>query len=555
MTVTDLTPIDLYLAQQANLTAVQRFSERHEADVLPDDRYYRDLIPLREPASGEQYGFEVDLDACTGCKACVTACHNLNGLDDGESWRAVGFLHGSNGRPHRQTVTTSCHHCVDPACMNGCPANAYSKDAVTGIVKHLDDQCIGCGYCTFTCPYEVPQYNARLGIVRKCDMCQDRLASGEAPACAQGCPTNAIRITIVDTEKLVASTRTGALVPDAPSSHVTVPTTTYRTARPRPDLIRADHFALRPAHPHPPLALMLVLTQLSVGAFVVDFVLRTLLGPRTDDLLRALRPYNATVALLLGLLALAASVFHLGRPLYAFRAALGIAHSWLSREIVAFGAFSALATVYAAAMLTGVPPGADVVLGALVAASGVVAIGCSVMVYAVTGRTWWRGRAVAPKFLSSSLVCGLATVLFTTLSFSFVTRDLGARSALVDGSWTRVVQALTITLMCATAVKLAWEAALFRHLRAPSSSDLKRTAQLLSGDLGRSNWLRFLAGATGGLAIPAVILAMSASPSPNTVMSSIAAGSALLAVVAGELTERSQFFRAVASPRMPGDLQ
>ena len=53
---------------------------------------------MREPATGpgpgQQYGFRVDLDACTGCKACVAACHSLNGLDDGETWRAVGLVVG-----------------------------------------------------------------------------------------------------------------------------------------------------------------------------------------------------------------------------------------------------------------------------------------------------------------------------------------------------------------------------------------------------------------------------------------------------------------------------
>jgi Fe-S-cluster-containing dehydrogenase component/DMSO reductase anchor subunit len=544
--LTDPNPIDLYLAEQADLTAVTRFAQVHEAGMLTQhDRYYRDLLPMREPRPGEQYGFEVDLDACTGCKACVTACHNLNGLDDDESWRSVGFLHGSNGTPYRQTVTTACHHCVDPACMNGCPANAYTKDAVTGIVKHLDDQCIGCGYCTFTCPYEVPQYNARLGIVRKCDMCQDRLAAGEAPACVQGCPNGAIKISIVETSELVAA-KTGVLVSDAPSSHVTVPTTTYRTTRPRADLIGADHFALRPAHAHPPLALMLVLTQLSVGAFVVDLVLRTLPARRPDVLLGSARPYTALVALALGILALSASVLHLGRPRYAFRAALGISHSWLSREIVAFGAFAGLAALYAVVVLTGLPSDVDSALGVVVAASGLGAVWCSVMVYVVTGRTWWRLRTVAPKFISTALVCGLATVLCTSIAFSS-TAGVGGRSALAGA-----VRPIVGALACAMTVKLAAEAAVFRHLLRAPTSDLKRTAMLLSGDLGRWTWCRFISGALGGIVLPLVTLKLMAAVNPTPVI--VVAAAALVSVVAGELIERSQFFRALASPRMPGDV-
>ena len=45
--------------------------------------------------------------------------------------------------------------------MNGCPVGAYEKDADTGIVRHLDDQCIGCSYCILKCPYDVPKYSKK----------------------------------------------------------------------------------------------------------------------------------------------------------------------------------------------------------------------------------------------------------------------------------------------------------------------------------------------------------------------------------------------------------
>ncbi len=243
----DATPLDQYLAQQADLTAVDSFSRIHSgtADlgspkptrVAPlQERYYSALLPMRQPKPGEQYAFSVDLDSCTGCKACVTACHSLNGLDESESWRSVGLLHAHEAttagpKPTQQTVTTGCHHCVDPACLKGCPVDAYEKDPLTGIVKHLDDQCIGCGYCMLTCPYEVPTYNASRGIVRKCDMCADRLAEGEAPACVQACPNGAITITVVDKLEAIARSYGTELVPGAPKSSITAPTTVYKTTR------------------------------------------------------------------------------------------------------------------------------------------------------------------------------------------------------------------------------------------------------------------------------------------------------------------------------------
>src|SRR3954466_2950723 len=101
--------------------------------------------------------------------------------------------------------------------MLGCPTKAYEKDPVTGIVKHLDDQCFGCQYCTLMCPYDAPKYNEARGIVRKCDMCSDRLAHGEAPACVQACPNEAIRIPVTDRAGVVAAAgadaNPGALVP------------------------------------------------------------------------------------------------------------------------------------------------------------------------------------------------------------------------------------------------------------------------------------------------------------------------------------------------------
>src|ERR1041385_2403338 len=242
------TLIDGLLAEQKSLqpgprgssladSAVEHFADLHDQRALPAQaRYYRDLIPLNKPGRGEQYAFEVDLDKCSGCKACVTACHSLNGLDDGEVWRSVGVLHSIDGsETFQRNVTTACHHCVDPGCLNGCPVLAYEKEPITGIVKHLDDQCIGCSCCILKCPYDVPKYSEKRGIVRKCDLCSSRLASGEAPACVQACPNEAIRITLVDREEIsraFTDSTANSFLPDSPAPDYTRPTTKYRSAEP-----------------------------------------------------------------------------------------------------------------------------------------------------------------------------------------------------------------------------------------------------------------------------------------------------------------------------------
>ena len=119
--------VDRYLQEQ-QATAVERFARAHDASQADGDTptgRYSALMPATAPAAGQQYAFEVDLDACSGCKSCVAACHALNGLEENESWRDVGLLHGGSRRlPVVQHVTTACHHCLDPACMHACPVDA-----------------------------------------------------------------------------------------------------------------------------------------------------------------------------------------------------------------------------------------------------------------------------------------------------------------------------------------------------------------------------------------------------------------------------------------------
>jgi formate dehydrogenase iron-sulfur subunit len=105
-----------------------------------------------------------------------------------------------------------------------------------------------------------------------------------------------------------------------------------------------DGYEVKPEHSHRPLVVMLVLTQLSVGAFCTATILR-LFFP--SDLLRELTPFHSLVALLLGFLALGASTMHLGRPLEAWRSFVGLKTSWLSREIIVFGLFAMLTLIYA----------------------------------------------------------------------------------------------------------------------------------------------------------------------------------------------------------------
>jgi Fe-S-cluster-containing dehydrogenase component/DMSO reductase anchor subunit len=533
----DDTPIDVYLAR-ANLSAVDVFAKRHEAELEPRQaRYYQELIPVGPPKAGQQLGFEVDLDGCTGCKACVAACHSLNGLDDGESWRTVSLLRSrdASGQPFQQTVTAGCHHCVDPACLSGCPVDAYEKDPITGIVVHLDDQCIGCSYCTLTCPYEVPRFNHRQGIVRKCDMCRGRLAAGEAPACVQACPNDAIRISIVDVATAVAAAGAGArLVPGVAPSSITAPTTVYRSASGRiPEQPALAGTPAGPAHGHPPLAVMLVLTQLSVGAFVLGLLLRSF-----DQVAGGSRPQlSAAVAVGSGVLALVASVFHLGRPRYAYRAVIGLRHSWLSREVVAFGAFTGLAAAYAGGVAWGRPIIASAVLGAvgwLAATSGLTGLACSVLIYSTTHRSSWPTRAVSAKFGLTAAICGAVAVAWV---------ELLAGSAVTARS-------LLLTVAALTTAKLAGELSVLRHRRRTSDAEADgwRRAGLLTGELRTTAARRLILGVVGGIGLPLLCVTIAGHGGRGVVAVAMATA-ALLCTVAGELLERLLFFTTASAPR------
>lgn len=540
-----LLPVKALLEQQRSLTAVDRFSKLHESPDAPlHESFYRDLIPFDKPKPGEQYAFEVDLDACTGCKACVVACHNLNGLDTDELWRTVGLVHGGTAKaPVQQTVTTSCHHCVEPACMQGCPTKAYEKDPVTGIVKHLDDQCFGCQYCTLMCPYDAPKYNAERGIVRKCDMCSDRLSHGEAPACVQACPNGAIAIRIVDNESIVASSEAGMFVPGAPDPEVTLPTTQYKSAKGLPHNMRpADFYHTRPEHSHPPLVIMLTLTQLSVGAFAVAFAADKLHAAPVGSLL-----VQTVYACALALIALGASVFHLGRPLLAYRAVLGLRTSWLSREALIFGLFAQLAIGYGAliaAPLLPPFPGREFAislapamrLGAVV--SGLIGVFCSVMVYVVTRREQWSFAQTGLKFFSTTLLLGCASVL---------TVSTWGASAEVAGQPSLLQQ----VIVAATLLKLAFEVQTLSHASDRRSTALKRMAVIMRGELRRITEARFVLLVVGGLVLP---LALIFKVLPATLATGVTL-TILGTLLAGELFERYLFFRAAPASRMPGGLR
>ncbi len=370
----------------------------------------RPLIPERSLEAGEQYRFHFDMTKCIGCKCCVVACNEQNGNPAALNWRRVGEVEGGHyPYTERYHLSMGCNHCLEPSCLIGCPVEAYTKDASTGVVLHSADTCIGCQYCTWNCSYGVPQYNEERGVVGKCDMCHNRLSDGMAPACVAACPEGAIAIEIVN----VAEWRRDYLSADAPglpSADDSISTT--RVTLPEnmvPDTERVDLQRVKPEHPHLPLVFMLVLTQLSVGAFVVLWLL---------DLLKEGGSLTIGAVASLGLagISLGASTLHLGRPLYAWRALKGLRRSWLSREVLTLSLFAGAANAFAGMLMFNLPGRGAAGLCTVLA--GLAGVTCSARIYIVRARPAWFSSYTLAEFFSTALFLGplfVQTLLVHTL--------------------------------------------------------------------------------------------------------------------------------------------
>lgn len=157
----------------------------------------------RPDAAGMLY----DATRCVGCQACVAACAEANDLppDPGASgglWqmpldlnsktRNIIKLHDEPGSP-QSFVKRQCMHCLDPACVAGCPFSALTKGD-RGVVTWNANACIGCRYCEISCPFDVPKFewDRFSPKIVKCELCKGRLDAGKQPACTEVCPTHAV---------------------------------------------------------------------------------------------------------------------------------------------------------------------------------------------------------------------------------------------------------------------------------------------------------------------------------------------------------------------------
>ncbi|NOY27029.1 MAG: 4Fe-4S dicluster domain-containing protein [Oligoflexia bacterium] len=184
-----------------------------------------------------RWGMAIDLDKCTACGACVSACKQENNVPPSDAavtamgrtltWiQVVTDVEGTWPEVRQKQYPLLCLHCDNPPCIKVCPVSAtYIDDE--GIVGQIYNRCIGCRYCTNACPYSVKLFNwfdpkwpdgmdRRLnpdvsvrprGVVEKCTFCHHRLqhareetrAQGRSiqdvsytPACVEACPAKAM---------------------------------------------------------------------------------------------------------------------------------------------------------------------------------------------------------------------------------------------------------------------------------------------------------------------------------------------------------------------------
>lgn len=153
----------------------------------------------------EFVGVLVDTTRCAGCRSCEYACAEANSLPEPDDDDAV-LDHERRQTPSQWSVVNrydtdagevfvkkQCMHCCQPACASACLTKAMLKTR-RGPVVWREEKCMGCRFCMLSCPFDIPkfEYDSPVPKIQKCRLCWERLEEGEAPACVEECPEEAL---------------------------------------------------------------------------------------------------------------------------------------------------------------------------------------------------------------------------------------------------------------------------------------------------------------------------------------------------------------------------
>lgn len=185
--------------------------EVHEWNSVPEVSYNHQEIPVTSPNAdlweefdrsvGHHFNLSIDLNACTGCGACVIACHAENNVpvvgkqeirrsrdmhwlridryyssestfeQDNEKkddldglWGEKGSLGGfqdmedPSANPQVAFQPVMCQHCNHAPCETVCPVAATTHSR-QGHNHMAYNRCVGTRYCANNCPYKVRRFN------------------------------------------------------------------------------------------------------------------------------------------------------------------------------------------------------------------------------------------------------------------------------------------------------------------------------------------------------------------------------------------------------------